>query len=1500
MRIIGDSRHDTFEELCCQLAALDRPSQGVTFVRKGTPDAGVECYWKLANGFEVGWQAKFFEGALDNSRWSQLDSSFRTALNKHPALVRYIVCLPQDLADGRGAESKSARDKWNQRVLQWVQEAKALERHISIELWGQSQIFRRLARPSNRGLLWFFFETPSLTKEWFSKRLLESVRNAGGRHDQSLHVENAEQPLLDAFTRSNTFWNEYARLVDRIHSTSQTCITSLGMNWDVYASTRESLECLSSLMNRHLTWADLGSMDKSCVPMDWVAIRDSCRNVLECLTADFQRLAGINGEKVRAYRWDRSTNEYHYDRFSSAIHDLIRLCASNVAKAANAVVLLVSGSAGQGKTHTACQWALQLDKERVPVALLFGEQFTNDEPWHQIISRLGLSCDRDQFIGGLAAAARAVGRPALLILDALNEGPGNRLWRVYLAGLIECLRNEPWVRLCVTVRDIYESHVIPDLSDDVVVRIAHSGFSHNADAATVKFYEHYGLKPSTPLLDPEFHNPLFLKLFCKGIQVSGLTDVPRGLRGITAILTFFLDAVNKKLALELGYDEREKLVHRAVNTLASEMAVHGSDRVSLQRAKALIDDLHYAPTFELSLFRSLESETILATVPVNRSMDEFEEEIRFVYQRFADHLVARQMITVDGQLLSEREKRSESSVCRFLTDRSARREWAGLVDALAIQVPEKIGVEIYELDDSFRSDGMITRAVLESLGWRAVESFTHSLRDFLEARLSDLSETEVFWETIISFATVPNHPYNALWLHERLASATMSTRDALWSTFLSNQDHESSAVSRLINWCWQVDPDCQLDSEVVELAGITLCWFFTTPHRGIRDRATKASVNLYLTRIAEFIHVYDRFTRADDPYLAERVHAVACGVALRSHDAFLLSKLSLVIYLHIFWRRVPPENLLLRDYARLVIEYAHFRNGSINVDLDAVRPPYGTSWIVESEIPSAAELKRDPYPGGRIVDNDYCDFSKCVCDFDEWAPYSLTSAKPWSPDRIVREFRRSLTDRQRKLLLEVDAAHQSVADVRIAEHRRNPVTGDLKALNRELRIAIEKFEASLRRGSTKRAIYESDIRPYVRNHNRRHPPRLSIDSKPLRRWLQKRIRELAQSSAHSAQWGTYGIDRDVIETEESIAKKYAWIAVSELRSKLADNFEMHWAVSEDKFEYDGPWRINWGRDIDPTNTLRRTNDPDVEVNGNCWWAPIEVSDWHQSKSDAEWSEITTDLPDPREVIELSRPEDNSRWLTLHGYYQWMSPVPFGKRPYESVRRKIYFLVNSYLIHEADVEKVASWADRQRWMGRWMPENRSTYGVFAGEFFWSPHYKTIEDDNPARSKWSSTDQFGCERVPAPMLLTYEDYGWEHSASDSSLDDGVEYVLPSKSICEELQLRQMTKQAHWYDRKGKLVAFDPSVGTSGPSALVVCRRTCEEYMSRNKYAIFWTVLSERVLFGGGDRYEDYVGHVEANGAYILQGEHLRGQMKPLFYAKGTWTDPQAHRLNEQNAT
>ena len=117
-------------------------------------------------------------------------------------------------------------------------------------------------------------------------------------------------------------------------------------------------------------------------------------------------------------------------------------------------------------------------------------------------------------------------------------------------------------------------------------------------------------------------------------------------------------------------------------------------------------------------------------------------------------------------------------------------------------------------------------------------------------------------------------------------------------------------------------PITKLKPAVVDLAAITLSWMFTTLNRFVRDRATKALVALLTSRLESATRLVERFADVNDPYVTERVYAVAYGVAMRGHDSLGVGNLASAVYRNVFASGSPPPHVLLRDYARGVIERA--------------------------------------------------------------------------------------------------------------------------------------------------------------------------------------------------------------------------------------------------------------------------------------------------------------------------------------------------------------------------------------------------------------------------------------------------------------------------------------------------------------------------------------------------------------------------------------------------
>jgi hypothetical protein len=147
---------------------------------------------------------------------------------------------------------------------------------------------------------------------------------------------------------------------------------------------------------------------------------------------DGQGQKRVSSERPDDFGYER----HHLYLLTQAFEALEDFARGSEARLVNLPALLLVGNAGTGKTHLFCDIAKQRVKRGFPTILLLGGHFSNEEPWLQLIRLLGLSCTKEDFLGALEAAAQATGTKALVLIDALNEGEGRKLWNKHLAGML--------------------------------------------------------------------------------------------------------------------------------------------------------------------------------------------------------------------------------------------------------------------------------------------------------------------------------------------------------------------------------------------------------------------------------------------------------------------------------------------------------------------------------------------------------------------------------------------------------------------------------------------------------------------------------------------------------------------------------------------------------------------------------------------------------------------------------------------------------------------------------------------------------------------------------------------------------------------------------------------------------------------------------------------------------------------------------------------------------
>lgn len=1422
IRSLNGSQANGFEELCTQLARSEIP-QNAKFTRKGSPDAGIECFCVLSDGSEWGWQAKYFD-TIGRSQWSQVDKSVRAALEKHPALSRYFICVPLDRPDARVGGRISALQAWENHVEAWKAYAREQGREVDFVWWGSSELIEQLNKTEHIGRLWFWFEKRVFDNGWFQSRLDEALISAGPRYTPEIHFELPIAQDLNGFGRADSFINNIKTNAKRIREEFQNLNYSHNNQKDsVYNSLIDKLEEAVEIVLQSLA-------QLSCDPSGELPIQIISEQICkaeQCNADLYEFFSQQSREYYDAYpqhQEDRestmgysdpfSSSHFHVNQLSDALNYTQKIM-DHADKIVNSQLMILSGNAGTGKTHLLCDFAKKRIDAGAPTILLMGQRFLSVEhPWQQARQQLDLAdTSIEQFVGALEAAAQVAGRRALVIVDALNEGQGRTIWPPHLAALLAPLQASPWTAIIVSVRSSYESLVIPEEIRSEAVRIVHEGFEDHEYDATHIFFSYYNLAfPSTPILQPEFKNPLFLKIICEGLSKAGEQSLPRGLHGITAIFKFYIDSVNQRLARELEYDPRDHLIEDALKKVADHLIRDRKLFLPRNSAKAAVNSVLPGRNYEKSLYCAMISENILIEeMPWQGSQEEDSQKefVRLSYEKFTDHVVADALLTNHLDLNTPQEAFRPGGGLAFINGPSYVP--SGWIEALCIQVPEKTaGQELVSLVPDPCKVWNLRAAFLQSIVWRSLNAFSNETFNILSKLLQTRYNHDDVLDIILTVTTLEEHPYNAKFLDRYLLRQySMPDRDAWWSIYLHRVWDTKSAVDRLVAWAFTIQPDTKLEDSVAELSGITLIWTLTTSNRFLRDKATKSLVCLLTGRPKVLERLIEHFADIDDPYISERIYAVAYGVVMRTNDLNQLEILATKVYKMVFASGSPPAHILLRDYARGVVERALYLGIRINVDKRLICPPYKTKC---PEMPSEEMIKSYLKPIDFINQESvsYSRIKYSLGNHGDFARYIIgtnnSSGSNWltiSPEKSLQ--------------------------------------------------ALPKINSSL---------------------NQSNSNYLKLSS--IQRYIFKRVFDLGWRSERFDEFDSHIIYNRKVSTER-IGKKYQWIAYHEILAYIADNYQYFHRYNDDR-KYNGPWQIPYCRDIDPSVTFSSIpGGAGYSPHKSSWWAPVSYETWGETSTALDWIKSKNDIPNIKNLLIVRNSQTELDWLNLDGDFRWEQLDPFNVDPYCLDRKRLFLTFTGYFVHRDHVNDFMTWAKTKEF-----PHSGDTARNFLGEYGWSPAFHAWNRPDNEYGNLAPSWDHSC---PVHFYITSAQHLCERSGNyDWSLDDTFYLQMPSSDLIKKLNLKWTGDYADFVDDQGNRVAFDPTAHEDGPTALLIRKDMMRHYLHQTNLALCWTVLGEKLVMRLPSSSQPYQGRLRITGVYTLKGEEVEGDLK-YSYEKPT---------------
>ena len=458
-------------------------------------------------------------------------------------------------------------------------------------------MLQRLVRHSSqRGIEWFFWNKEVFSLDWCTERVATTAKTAGERYRRDLHVDLPVAFALEGLSRSEVYWQKYRALRGAVAVAASKIDVSHYTGIGVTTQLRNLVRCLtkwrqevpshvtlpSASRSRPVAGCDKGSprRDRRRVPFRSTPSKAKGRH----------EASGTGSTKSGDTR--SSTTSETLNRALEAFETLLR---SGASKAAERGALLLTGEAGQGKTHLFCDAAKRAVAAGQPAIVLLAGRLSGRHVWSEIAVQLGLGqVGSEVLIGAMQAAAQASNAPFLLLIDALNEAAVPKAWQEELPGLLAEINQIPWISLGVSVRSTYRPIVLPPDGLSGVAKIEHRGFEHRELEATERFFDAFGLdQPRVPLLTPEFSNPLFLKLYCEGLKGLGLSAPPTGETHVSDVFDRYLKAKAARIVLRLNLDPGTRPVEAAIDAFCKALARESRDSLERERSTEIINE--FAP-----------------------------------------------------------------------------------------------------------------------------------------------------------------------------------------------------------------------------------------------------------------------------------------------------------------------------------------------------------------------------------------------------------------------------------------------------------------------------------------------------------------------------------------------------------------------------------------------------------------------------------------------------------------------------------------------------------------------------------------------------------------------------------------------------------------------------------------------------------------------------------------------------------------------------------------
>ena len=913
-------KKNTFENLCRSLFVRELCYDGV-ILHSNHNHPGVEVEPVLAKDEKtrISFQAKHFDNVI---KYKQIEDSANITINHYcdNLDVVYLYCNKDidEKCDSFLKIKKMLTDNEIDLVL----------------ITGQTILDQAMNYPQ---ILSRYFGLDSLDDYWFIQNVKLSLENLGKRYNSLFNIDTEAQQKLLLFLRED-------KGIETVNNKKRAFLSEL--------------KELKLLCNKKFA-ADIAVFEK------WgLLIEDIDKNTLiyaiewkKKLESDCAEQIGKLNIRLNAIEdkiCKKLYGEHEYDELEKEKYDIERILSVSSyldfseaeVNIINSKIAIITGEMGTGKSQLLATTAKRRVEVGRPVLLFLGQTFITDDPIEiQIMHNLeGLSSGQtfESLVASMAESAKLIDEDAIIFIDAINESKNRDVWKNGINRIIKTLNKYSRVKLVVSLRTGYEKITLSQsvqekIESGDIACIKHFGLIDKSPEKVYEFLSCYGI-PFSPeyYLSSQMTNPLFLTWFCDNYNGEE--------QGLITLINNVLEHADYEGSKNIGLSEATGMLKMLLYEM---LDILETGILTKQVVLGLNAWNTYGVNNKVQYLNAIERAGILTSYIRN------QEELYYIgFNLLEDYLWASRIIK------KEKSKENIINYCKttlfamdsegVINNYGKESVFAMVVSIYSMEHGEELIELLDDVTDKYAKE-QLTNFYYNSFIWR---SSYITRKKFFEILNQYPVETQKLWDVFIENAVKEKSELNALGLTELLNSYSLSQRDYLWTMDINNFGDEN----RLVSLAYFIENGKALEGltdEKAYLLSVTYTWMLSSSNRILRDRISKAMIEILKDHFSICKCLLELFNDVNDPYIIQRLYGIVFGAVMKrkNNNEKELETLAIWIYKKIFDKEKVYPDILLRDYARLIVERYIYENpdGVGEINIEKIRPPYKSQAIPDVE-----------------------------------------------------------------------------------------------------------------------------------------------------------------------------------------------------------------------------------------------------------------------------------------------------------------------------------------------------------------------------------------------------------------------------------------------------------------------------------------------------------------------------------------------------------------------